>query len=191
MKDFARVALVLALLMPFLSADAGVSKRDCACAVTGGVFVDSLFRAIPADLINIDKARQKARPAALDRPNGFMSVTYRDQSGNDIEYTAALYTGGPKNKRVFLIIAREMHYIAQLPFTEGFWIFEYNSGKCADVTDELRPWTNTGGLVKLPRRGTDISVCANEGDDRGIREVCAVYAWDLAGARFREKKGKK
>jgi hypothetical protein len=81
-----------------------------------------------------------------------------------------------------------MHYIAQFPFTEGFWIYEYSSGTCINRIDDIFPWKNDGSLIKLPRMGTDLIRCVRKGDDAGLKEVCSTFSWDVRMAKFSEKK---
>ncbi len=86
------IALSLAVAFsPVLAADARKSTQSFSCKPKGAVTIDALFRAIPPDRIGIEGAQQKAKPAVLDRSNGYLSLTYRDQSGNSIEYSAALF----------------------------------------------------------------------------------------------------
>jgi hypothetical protein len=129
------------------------------------------------------------KPTVLDRTNGYLNFSYNDQSGNTITYTAALYTGGPKGGRIFLMVTQDIHSIAQIPHTEGFWIFEYSPGACTDMTEAIRPWSNNGGrTVKLPRKGTDLEQCELQGDSNGLKEVCTTYAWNIREAKFIKKK---
>ena len=188
MKYCAAVLSLLTVLLSMLYAETPEPTRSFACLVTGNATVDSLFQSIPPQQISIEMARQKSRPAVLDRINGYLFLSYHDQSGNTIEYTAALYTAGQNGKRAFLMVARTMHYIAQAPFTEGFWIYEYYPGTCINRTDDIFPWKNDGSLIKLPRKGTDLFRCIREGDDAGIKEVCSTFSWDLRKAKFSEKK---
>ncbi len=192
MRKIAIVFFVLFFLSPILYAETPTAKGSFVCKVTDKITVDSLFRAIPSDRIAINAERQKSKPEELDRANGYLRMSYKEPAGdiseNIITYTAALYTGGEKNNRIFLMVARDMHYITQLPFTESLWIFEYTSGSCAVVTDTVMPWSKSGGIIKLPRKGTDLQVCVNKGDDRGLREECTTYAWNLKEARFIKKK---
>ena len=183
------IALLLAaLLSSILAADAGKSTQSFSCKPKGGVTIDSLFRAIPPDRIGIEESQQKAKPSMLDRSNGYLSLSYQDRSGNSIEYSSALFTSEKKDNRVFLIVARTMHYVAQLPYTEGFWIFEYSPGKCTDETDAILPWKEDGSLIKLPRIGTDLIRCEKIGDEKGLREECTTYSWDVREAKFKKKK---
>jgi hypothetical protein len=190
MKHLHIIVAVLISLLPAIYAEPASSQQGFPCTITGGVTVDSLFRAIPPGRINIEAGQQKTKPAVLDRKNGYMLLSYKDQSSNTIEYGAALYTGGAKNERTFLMVTLTRGYIAQLPSTEGFWIFEYTPGKCVELTDSLFPFRGAGdcSTIKLPRMGTDLTCCAMKGDDRGLREVCTTYLWDLKNARFVKKK---
>jgi hypothetical protein len=188
MKYCSTVLSLFLILLSMLSAEAKEPIRSFECPLPGNVSVDSLFQSIPPQHIAIDAAQQKSRPAVLDRSNGYLFLSYRDSSGNTIEYTGALFTAGQNGKRTFLMIARTMHYIAQFPFTEGFWIYEYTPGTCINRTDDIFPWKNDGSLIKLPRKGTDVLRCIREGDEKGIKEVCSTFSWDTRTARFRGKK---
>lgn len=156
--------------------------------ISGPVTVDSFFKAIPSDRIMIVAAHQKGNYGILDRANGYLSLHYKDDSGNGIEYTAALYTAGQQKKRVFLMVARAINYIAQLPYTEKFWILEYSSGACYDLSDTMFPWKREGDTIKLPQKGTDLVQCVRTGDDRGLRDDCTTYAWDLVKGEFKKKR---
>jgi hypothetical protein len=188
MKNITAAFFACVLLSPILYAETPAVKGSFVCRVNGGITVDSLFRAIPPDRIAIDAERQKSRPEELDRANGYLKMSFKDTSGNTITYTAALYTAGQKNSRIFLMVTRDVHYIAQFPFTEGFWIFEYSPGMCAAVTDAILPLGHEGGLIKLPRKGTDLVRCVLIGDTNGMREECTTYAWNLKEAKFIKKK---
>jgi hypothetical protein len=192
MRKIFAVLLASVFSFPFLYAeypDNKAKRISYECKVTGGLFVDTLFRAIPAESIGIDAARQKDKPEILDRINGYMRLSYKNESnGLTYAYTAALYTGGPENNRIFLMITRDESTLANFPYTAGSWVFEYAGGKCLDKTDVIASWWQGGGLVKLPQTGTDVEVCAMKGDDRGLREECTAYIWDLKNAMFIKKK---
>lgn len=190
MKWYAVVLSICIALSSILYAGPQDAKNNFDWKIAGPVTVDSLFRAIPPDRINIVSARQKMKPNVLDRTNGYLELTYSDQSGNSFTYTAALYTTGQKRKRIFLVVARNVHPIATFPSTDGFWIFEYSSGKCFDMTDIMSPVKMGvgGGLVKLPQKGTDLKYCNMVGANEGMMEVCTMYIWDGMKAQFREKK---
>jgi hypothetical protein len=174
------------LLMSPLYAENSSSKQNFTCKITGGVTVDSLFRAIPADRISLEPEGQKAQPAVLDRKNGYLNISYKahDQT---IEYAAALYTGGQKNEKIFLLVTRYVGYIASLPSTEGFWIFEYSAGKCIEETDAILSPRHAWSKIKLPRFGTDLVCCEMKGDDRGLRDECTTFIWDMRKAKFIKK----
>ncbi len=176
------------LLSSILAADTTVTTQSFSCKPKGGVTIDSFFRAIPPDRIGIEASQQGAKPAVLDRKNGYLSLSYQDQSGNTIGYSAALYTSEKKENRIFLIVARTMHYVAQLPYTDGFWIFEYSTGQCTDETDAMFPWKADGSTIILPQIGTDLVRCEKVGDEKGLRELCTTYLWDVREVKFRKKK---
>ncbi len=192
MKKFSAVFTAIILLLPVLYAqypNKNANIHPYSCKVTGGLFVDTLFRAIPPDSIGIDAVQQKSKPAVLDRINGYMKLSYKnDPNGYTYTYTAALYTGGSKNSRIFIIITKDESSMANFPYTAGLWVFEYTAGKCSDQTGVIASWWQGGGLVKLPQNGTDVEICAMKGDDKGLREECATYLWDLKTATFIKKK---
>jgi hypothetical protein len=182
-------AIALSFCMVLLSihtAEPQYAATSFDLKISGPVTVDSLFRAIPPDRITIEKAQQKGQYATLDRANGYLALKYKDESGNAIMYAAALYTAG-QNRRTFLMVTRAINYIAQLPYTEKFWIFEFSSGKCYDLTDNMFPWKREGDTITLPRKGTDLVQCIRTADDRGMREDCTTYTWDIRKAQFRKK----
>jgi hypothetical protein len=188
MKNSIVIILAIVLFSPVLYSETPSADRSFECRVAGEITVDSLFQALPPARIAIDAAQPTLRQEELDRPNGYLKKSCQDSSGNTITYTAAMYTAGQNNGRIFLMITRDINYIAQFPFTEGFWIFEYSSGRCADVTGTIFPWRNDGSLVKLPRYGTDLQRCARKADAAGLREVCVIYAWNSMDAQFIEMK---
>jgi hypothetical protein len=188
-----KIAAITVMVLCFslgsgLIAGISTSKQRCACRIPGGITVDSLFSAIQPACIGIKPEFQKAKPSILDRKNGYMCLTYDENPGNTVEYIAALYTAGKKNDRVFLMVTRSVKYIAQLPSTENFWIFEYVNGTCIEKTDSVLPAGKQWSIIRLPQKGTDLECCEMKGTENGIAEECTTYSWDLMKGEFKIKK---
>jgi len=180
------------MMLSALYAETSSAQQSFTCKIAGSVTVDSIFRAIPPDKISMEPEGQKAKPAVLDRKNGYLSLSYKIQA-QTIDYSAALYTSGNKNERIFLMVTRYVHYVARFPSTEGFWIFEYTPAKCIEQTDAILPSWHDWSIIKLPQKGTDLICCKMEGvkTDKGedaLGEVCATFSWDIRKGIFVKKK---
>jgi hypothetical protein len=183
-----KTACILIMFFAFVTCLSADNMQKFACMIKGKVTVESFFKAIPASIISIKPEYQRQKPAVLDIPNGYLSLSYEEHEGNSVEYVAALYTAGANNSRTFLMVTRNVHPIAQMQSTEKFWIFEYSSGTCTEQSSTVLPMKKDWSIVKLPRRGTDLVCCELKGGENGIAEECTTFSWSIKSGTFSVKK---